>query len=234
MASLLLVISGCTSIRTAPERLAGMEQMQLELVTSIGHDEYGRPVFGEELKERPSEPGSLFVILARDAQGRVQRSYLIAVTKPEGPDMAQPFNVLYTWTGKGFKRAGKLLKDIFTGEPRYESSPGEFTMYMLVATTGVTVFIAGGVVVGVADGTWEAGKEVGKLLLKGEEVLASFSTYQYDGNGRILRISSYLPGEPPEEILHTRFNYSGDSPTPSETLTGSLRDNMEHTRVFGN
>lgn len=234
MTSILLIMSGCTSVHMAPEKIAVKEDMRFELASGVGYDGYGRPVFGQKLDKRPSGPGSLFVILARDAQGRVRSSYLVAVTKPDGPDMAQPFNVLYTWTGKGFKRAGKLLKDIFTGEPRYESSPGEVTLYVLVAVTGVTVLITGGVVVGIADGTWEAGSEIGKLLVKGHEVLASFSTYEYDDNGRIRKIRSYLPGDPPEEIIYTTFNYKEASETPVETLTKSLIDNMEHTRVFGN
>jgi hypothetical protein len=232
MASLLLVLSGCTSVRTAPERLAGMEHMSFEVVSTAGLDEYGRPVFGRKLDKRPSEPGSLFAILARDKQGKARRSYIVAVTKPEGPDIARPFNVLYRWTGKGFKKAGNLLRNIFTGEPCYECKEAA-ELYLLVAATGVTILIAGGVVLGIADGTWEAGKEMGKLLVKGEEVLASFSTYEYDGKGRVHRIRSYIPGDPPEEIISTIFTYKGDSGTPVETLTRSLIDGTKHTQVFG-
>jgi len=209
-----------------------MEDLRFELVSGVEFDEYGRPVFGRTLDERPSEPGSLFVMLARDKQGMVYRSYLVAVTMPKDPDIAQPFKVAYHWTGKGFKKAGKLLKDIFTGEPRYEGSQGEVAMYLLVAITGVTILTTGGVVVGILDGTWEAGKEMGKLLITGEEVLASFSTYEYDDKSRIYRMRSYIPGEPPEEIISTLFTYTGGSATPAETLTWSLPDNTEHKLVF--
>lgn len=233
MSSLLLVLSGCATTRIAPDKNADIKDMRFELITGIEHDEYGRPVFGRKLDERPTEPGSLFVILARDRNGFPQRSYLVAVTAPGSPDMARPFNVLYRWTDKGFNRAGKLLKDIFTGEPRYQNSTSGGSMYLFVAATGVTIYIAGGVVVGIADGTLEAGREMGKLLVNGEEVLASYSTYEYDHMGRIKNVRSYVPGEPPAEMISMVFTYSGDSAIPAETLTRSIADDTEQKLVFG-
>jgi len=230
-ASLTLVVSGCTSVKVAPEELDELEGMSFELVPDSGLDEYGRPVFGDALKEHPSEPGSLFVILARDENGFVQRSFLVAATKPDSPDMAEPLNSVYKWTGKGFKRAGRFLENLFTGAPCYDCHPA-VEMYLLVAATGVTISVAGGFVIGIADGTWEAGKEIGKLTIRSKEVMVSFSTYEYDYMGRLSRVRSFTPEEPPREIISTYFRYDEEDTTPAQATTSSPIDNTSHTEAF--
>lgn len=226
--ALMLSLTACTTRLRPPSGTGGT---RVEFAGISQSDSYGRPAFGAPLERRPAEAGSMYAMLRRDERGLITRSYLIAVTNGDGPDLSRPFRVFYKWTGKGFEVAGRMVKRVLIGEPRADAPYGDPYLVLFLTASTATVTVAGGVVVGMATGTWEAGREVTKALRK-EEYLASFTDYEYDGMGRLVSYRSFVPGEHPVEIISSTYEYTRDSLSPVAAEVRSIPDGISHTLRF--
>ncbi len=224
-----MLLTGCASSKISPEPIFPNEPLSSEMREVGTQDKYGRTVFGDIIKDAPHKSGDTHVILQRDAQGRPRVSYLIAIVDNEA-DATEPFKVLFDWTGKGFKAAGNFLKTLLTADVQISDDDAAMA-YMAFTAAGTIVVIAGGIMIGVADGSWQAGKEIGKVFTD-KEIIASFTTFEHDDEDRLIRSRVWFAGTPATEIIRSTFFYDKDSATPHGAIMQSIPDDIKYELEF--
>jgi len=182
-------------------------------------DSYGKPVFSEKLKKRPRRPGADFFLVQDRDSGRPAKYFHIEV-KGGNPDMKRPFRTLYDRTVSGMKGGAMVAGDII--ESGQGSGGDEAEAVLTFAALSIAVGTAGGITVGLVEGSYEAVVEAGKVLSSTEELL-SFCTCDYDSMGRLRTLRAFEAGPPELEMFRIRYAYEGSFGTPSTITVEDIR-----------
>jgi hypothetical protein len=217
-----------------------LDKYTLLYFQNSGYNEYGYPVFQKKIINIEKYKGDQYVIaLFRD--GLIHKTYFIQKGESlDKPDIKMPFEVIYEWTGKGFRAGFKYSKKII--EPSVKAgnevakNPGCAPLTLLVTVPGVavgaTVFVAtsvGGFVVGVGKSIPAAYEEISKFNLDKSEIIYRSIKFNYD---KRKRISDYIELSPPPEekvLSQTRFYYKRRSSTPHKVINESIPENQKRT-----
>lgn len=223
------LVSACATSRAdlAAYSLPSDPDARPVILKKIDYDGHGLPAFNVVLSDRPSEPGERFAV-AYYIDERPVKSYDIIVTDQKA-ELGRPLEIIYDWTGKGFS-AGLYLTGHVNWNVRYEGSSWKELGALMVAVTAPTI-IGGacGFVIGVVSSIPEAAAEIKNLFVSSKETLLSYTIYQYDARGRMMRMKMYAPSDPPTEVVRTDFFYRDDNIVPLKTEITSYPDNKVRT-----
>jgi hypothetical protein len=181
---------------------------------SLVFDSRGMPSFSEELSKRPDEKGADFFLVEEDTEGRPLKYYHISV-KGDKTDMVRPFRTLLERTASGIKGGATFAIEFLKSNPA-AGSDEEAAAVLTFAALSVVIGTAGGITVGLVEGTYEAVLEAGKSFSSFEDLL-SFSHCVYDDMGRLEILRAFEqgpPGEPTIELFRVKYSYEGGSSVP--------------------
>ncbi len=233
----LAVFSACSAKTALIHELNN--EYPVKYFFELSYDEFGAPHFNGMLNERPVKVGdSYFAVIFSDTTP--QRYFTIGIFKSsDRPDFRKPFNVIYEWTGRGFRTGHDDSRDLIQKNMELASAPGRKGCASLFAAPGMAVgsaiFLAngaGGFIVGLHESVSTSVEEFKKLGIRKEEVVIGYNTIEYDSLNRIMRFTSFTP--PPEEkkLSETSFYYRGNETHPSKSVNYSIPENK--TRIIYN
>jgi hypothetical protein len=219
----LLILSSCMTERAKPlAAVPSVPKQTIYMVKKIDYDTYGRPLFREKLGTRPDRSGEQFT-LVHAVNGRVVRSYDIAIIEQQHADMSKPLAIVYDWTGKGF-RAGLDISGRFAGS--FYGSGEEAAVYLAIITAPIIIGGVSGFVVGIVSSIPETAGELRRVIVNSREMVMGYTVYEYDETGRIRYMKLYPPEEHTGELVKTEFHYAEESSVPSKTEVTSRVEHM--------
>lgn len=221
-----ILLAGCMTahVDVAQQALRTEIDQRIEIIRRVDYDPHGRPFFGAQLNHRPSAPGEQFT-LVRYGGSRAVESYDIVVRSEEGPDLMRPIEVIYRWTGEGFQ-GGMAMTQGMTG---FSGSVQELGAYLVVRLVPVAVGGIVGFAVGVVASIPEAAAELKKVIVNARETIVSYTHYDYDARIRISLMRMYVPGDPPREVVRTKFYYENDGAKPLKAEVTSFPERIIRT-----
>lgn len=188
----------------------------------LSFDSHGMPAFSEKLPQRPHNRGDDFFLVEGNSTGRPMSYYHIAI-KGGRADIKRPFRTVLERTASGFSGGAAFALELLSSGP-VSSSEEEAAAVLTFAAISVAVGTAGGITVGLVEGTYEAVVEAGRAMSSSEELI-SFSHCEYDNRGRLIKLRAFEPrgpGEPPMEMFRVQYSYEGRPGVPSEITVEDL------------
>jgi hypothetical protein len=194
-----------------------------EIYKNLTYDVYGRPVFEEKTGKHPDKKNDQYCIVDLDDNTRLpQRTFILynGDCSDCKPDTKKPFNVIYTWTGKGFEIGCDIAEEILKAGSG--SDPRGVFIVLGLAGISVATGTTGGFTVGFIKSTDVFIDESKKISMEYEEFFLSYIRYFYDGQKRLIKMIHYTPAEQPVELLITDYYYTGNDITPFKTTVYSV------------
>lgn len=224
-----LVSAGCATKQAGIVSQHAVMQSQEILVKRIEYDAEGLPVFSHRLGERPSRTGDQFTVVQL-IKGKPATSFDIVVAGGES-DFIKPFKVVYEWTGRGF-RGGAQGTLVFADAAAHAGTGGgrdEAVATLAFIFAPLVVGTAGGFIIGVADGIKTTAEEVVKVFVGKQEQVLTYTSYAYDGRGRLLLTRMHRADDSRQELARTEYEYLGDSPEPVKATITTYPDGSVRT-----
>lgn len=194
-----------------------------EIYKNLTYDDYGRPVFEERTGKHPEKMNDQYYIVDLDENtGLPLRTFIIynGDCSECSPDTSKPFQVIYTWTGKGFETGCILAGDIL--KTPVQQDPREIFLILGLAGVSVATGTTGGFTVGFIKSTGSLIDESKNISLKYQEFFLGYIRYFYDEQKRLIKMIHYTPADQPVELLITDYNYTGIDTIPFKTTVYSV------------
>jgi len=180
---------------------------------SLRFDSRGMPEFSEKLSKRPDGRSGDFYLVEEDSAERPLKYYHLAL-KGGKADIRKPFRTVLDRTVSGIRGGAAFAIEILSSSA--SSSGDEAEAMVAFAAVSVAVGTAGGITVGLVEGSYDAVIEVGRVISSSEELL-SFSHCDYDSMGRLSRLRAFEPGGPENsarELFRIRYSYENGMMDP--------------------
>jgi len=227
---LILMLGGCsTGNKLITEKDTGIsEKKEYHVYEEMIFNKYNIPGFKNEVKTKSEINKKQYIVVMYEG-GRFTESRLIGiVAERDEISFKKPFNVIYKWTGKGFKTGWELL-DNFRSESSSRDQIALFSKEIAMVITGTAGGI-GGFIVGVAAGTKTAYDESYKLF-SNKEIVLNTVLYHYDSAGRLELMQIFAPSSEKIMIVETRYFYRKNK-NPYKVVTRNLQTKNEIVNNF--
>lgn len=222
---LIQILIGCSSgNELISEKETGSSiKKEYHVYEEMTYDEFNIPVFKNEVKTKSEINKNQYIVVLYE-DGKFSESRLIGIV-PERDDASfkKPFNVIYKWTGKGFKTGWELL-DNFRSEASNRDNISLFSKEIAMVITATAGGI-GGFVVGVAAGTKTAYDESLKLF-SNKEIVLNTVHYSYDAEGRLKLMQIFAPSSEKILLVETKYYYRKNR-NPYKVVTKNLKTKNE-------
>ncbi|MCW7493996.1 hypothetical protein ND861_15220 [Leptospira sp. 2 VSF19] len=202
---LLLSFFSCsTQTVYIPKENLNATLMPAEFVEKLEFSELLLPVVSESI-ERPDDHGIIYYGILRDKENkRIVRSITILVDSKDmdlQPEEYLYYPVYYAINVSKNLSISQTLRSEYDIRRANEKSPVYMPVY---ATSSVVALAALGIVYiaftgtalifGMGKGTYEFTEDVMEgIVVSKEEIVLGFNDYQYDKEGRLVNVSTYLP-----------------------------------------
>lgn len=222
---LMLILGGCSTGNklTAEKDISISESKDYHVYEEMIYDEFNIPAFKNEVKTKSEIDKKQYTVVLYE-NGRVTESRLVGIVPgKDDASFKKPFNVIYKWTGKGFKTGWELL-DNFRSEASGGNQIALFSKEIAMVITGTAGGI-GGFIIGVAAGTKTAYDESYKLF-SNKEIVLNTILYHYDSAGRLELMQIFAPSPEKIVIVETKFFYRKNK-NPYKVVTRNLQTKKE-------
>jgi hypothetical protein len=235
--SINLCFMGCSS--SAKVSTVSSNDLQGSYYASIDYDNYGLPILREPMKEKPVKPGLQYIIVPQK-KGFPEEFVTVAVMSPDkSPSIKNIYNVIYSWTGKGFETGYQKSRELIKQSGDLASTGYEPFIGAIIATPfmaiGGAIFIVcgtGGFVIGMAAAVPATIDEVKKLGLNNNEMILCITKLYYDNNGRMVRGTTYSTSDEKSLLYETKYYYKGSKKYPFKTVCISNPDKKERVIYY--
>jgi len=220
---LALLLSACAS---RPKTVAPADpRLRTLLLSGLAYDDLGVPDFSRNiLKDRPRERGAKFTFV-QFIEERPIKSYEIAITDPPRPDMLRPIRLIFEWTGQGFITGLEMTGEMISEQSLIGHSEEAVLAALVIITAPIVIGTIGGFAIGVGASVPLTGEELKKIPVRTSEVILTFSDYEHDERGRLMRIKTYLYTAPHNLLVQTDYHYRSNDHKPSRTEIKSIPEN---------
>ncbi len=225
---LLLSIILLTSCATQTVKLSEYPSNDLtattttKFYTQLTFDQFGRPLYLKPVATRPTQANALFY-LVDEINHQPQRAFQIAIIRHDTASLLPPLNIIFEWTATGMVIGLDLISQV-------EISGDQPEQFLVIMTIPVIISV-GGLVAGVIASIPEFANQLQRIFLTHQEILISYSTYQYDQLSRLVQIKTQSPSADGTAVsVSTRFFYTGEVPTPIKAEVTSFPENK--TRII--
>ncbi|TGL87505.1 hypothetical protein EHQ68_07750 [Leptospira congkakensis] len=202
---LLLSFFSCSTQKVyIPKENLNDSLLPAEFVKKLEFSESLLPILSEPIK-RPSSQGEIYYGILRDKENnRIVRSIAILVDSKDlnlRPTEYLYYPVYYAINVTNYLSIRQTLRTEYDIRRANYNSPVYMPVY---ATSAVVSFAALGIVyiastgtaiiLGMGKGTYEFTEDVLEgIIVSKEEIVLGFNDYQYDKEGRLIKVSTYLP-----------------------------------------
>ncbi len=195
----------------------------IRIFRDIHYTDSGLPLFDNEISAKPEDKSGTYHLVIIE-NGRVVKSiYIGLVIKGDENRDKNPVEIIFHWTGKGFKAGLKISGSMISGGRI--SSPGEAVGLLVLVAVPIVGGGVGGLFIGILDGTKVALQDLVNLFKGSREYLLGHTDYSYDGMGRLTEYRTYSP-DPGEKviIINAVFTYEGNLKNPKLLKIKNIND----------
>ncbi len=193
--------------------------------TQLTLDQFGRPLYLKPVATRPTQASALFY-LVDEINHRPQRAFQIAIIRHDTASLLPPLRIIFEWTATGIV----VGLDLISQAEVSGNQPEEFLAIMTIPV----ILSVGGLVAGVIASIPEIANQLHRIVITHQEILISYSTYQYDQLSRLVKIKTQSPSPDGTEVsVNTRFFYNGELPIPIKAEVTTFPENKTRIIQFG-
>ena len=212
--SLLVIVSllSCSSVKRVSfhDTISKYKCTRLVKYKMRYYSNHGFHSYSDFIAEKPTLSKSMYHIVCENKSGKPLISYHVGVIGPRNKEN-EFVKIVYKSSKYGFKIAFEGLKGTSSSAKSIEGVLAELALKLVI----VVGFGVGGFIVGVVRGSIV---EMQHLGLSNKEMILGYCTYDYDTEGRMVKIVYYAPSKNVKKLSWTRFYYKMKIKIPFKTI----------------